>query len=137
VLEAAVDRERLPKASASLVIPDDPLAPSVLRAHGLGRPSGDRVYQVWLLRGRDVVPSSVFTVRSDGTGAVGIAQDLEGVDAVLVTRERDGGARAPSEEPVLRIVLEAPTRSLREGLEPADDGAAHAEVVAEHHDVGG
>ncbi len=105
VLEVAVDRDRLPGASATLIVPDSRLEPSVLRAEGLKPPPSGRVYQVWLLRGDAVVPSSVFAVRSDGTGAVAIPQGLEGVDAVLVTRERQGGARAPSEQPVLRASL--------------------------------
>ncbi len=102
VVAAEVDGSRLPGASASLMIPAETGVP-VLRLQGLEPPSGERVYQVWLLRGRELVPSSVFTPRMDGTGAAAIPESLAGVDAVLVTRERPGGARTPSEEPLLRV----------------------------------
>ena len=61
-------------------------------------------YQVWLQRGGGVVPSSLFHVYSrDGRGAAAIPESLEGVKAVLVTRERAGGAARPSEAPVIRV----------------------------------
>jgi anti-sigma factor RsiW len=102
VVAARIDSARLPGASASVLLPGQPGPVPVLRAQGL-RPAGEgRVYQVWLLRGRELVPSSVFVPRADGTGAVAIPEPLEGVDAVLLTRERAGGARTPSEPPLLR-----------------------------------
>ena len=41
----------------------------------------------------------------DGDGAPAVRDDLEGADAVLVTREAAGGARAPSEEPIVAVEL--------------------------------
>ena len=99
---AEVDRARLPGASASLLVPAEAGPLPVLRAQGLESPGGERVYQLWLLRGEELVPSSVFTPRADGTAAVAIPEPLDGVDAVLLTREPAGGARTPSEEPLLR-----------------------------------
>ena len=103
VVAAQVDASRLPGASASLVVPGETGSVPVLRLQGLELPGADRVYQVWLQRGGELVPSSVFTPRTDGTGAAAIPESLAGVDAVLVTRERPGGARTPSEEPLLRV----------------------------------
>jgi anti-sigma-K factor RskA len=99
---AEVDRARLPDASASLLLPEEEGPLPVLRARGLELPARGRVYQLWLLRGSELVPSSVFTPRADGTAAVAITEPLEGVDAVLLTREPAGGARTPSEDPLLR-----------------------------------
>ncbi|MEA2470333.1 MAG: hypothetical protein QOE38_1332, partial [Thermoleophilaceae bacterium] len=38
---------------------------------------------------------------SSGNGAGAIPDDLAGVSAVLVTRERTGGAKVPSEAPII------------------------------------
>ena len=59
---------------------------------------------MWLRRGDEVVPASMFNVGGDGEGAAGISGGLEDVDEVMVTRER-GLARAPSEAPVLSVKL--------------------------------
>jgi hypothetical protein len=40
-----------------------------------------------------------------GGGAVAIPEDLSDAEQVLVTREQRGGARAPSEEPILAVRL--------------------------------
>ena len=90
-LAAEVDRARMPSASGSLVVPGEDDKGAILRVHGMPSLEGDAVYQVWLKR--------------DGDGAAAIAHDLAGAQAVLVTRERAGGARAPSEEPVLSVRL--------------------------------
>jgi hypothetical protein len=102
-IAADVDRSRLPQASASLVVPGADDEAAVLRVQGMPIPAGRRVYQVWYRRGREIVPGTVFSVRSDGTGAAAIPQGVKGVREVMVTRELIGGARAPSEEPVLRV----------------------------------
>jgi hypothetical protein len=44
-------------------------------------------------------------VGQDGGGAVALPDDLSGAEAVLVTREPRGGARAPSERPILSVPL--------------------------------
>ncbi len=67
---------------------------------------GRRVYEVWLKRGNSVVPQSLFEVSSDGSGTAGIPDGLDGVDAVLVTRERAGGTRAPTGDPLLTVRTE-------------------------------
>jgi hypothetical protein len=52
-----------------------------------------------------VVPHPTFEVGEDGGGAVAVTDDLSDAEAVLVTREARGGARAPTEPPVLRVPL--------------------------------
>jgi len=101
---ASVDRARLPQASRSLMVAADDHG-GVLRVQGLPEPPRGRVYQVWLMRGDEVIPGALFVPRSDGTGEAGIPDDLDGYDAVLVTREPAGGGRKPSEKPVLSVQL--------------------------------
>jgi anti-sigma-K factor RskA len=100
---AEVDGKRMPDGSASLLIPENDDRGAVLRVQGLPDPGRGRVYQVWVQRGGEVVPVSIFGVDSRGAGAAAIPESLEDVSAVMVTRERDGGAKAPTEVPVLRV----------------------------------
>ena len=103
-LSAVVDKTRLPQGSGSLVVPENQDG-AVLRVQGLPDLEPSSVYQVWVKRRGEVISQSLFVVGEDGQGAAGVADDLEGAEAVLVTRENAGGAKAPSEEPVLRVAL--------------------------------
>jgi anti-sigma-K factor RskA len=58
------------------------------------------VYQTWLQRGKEIVPSSLFVVNEDGSGSAAVG-NLEGVDAVMVSEEPDGGSPQPTSDPVL------------------------------------
>lgn len=101
-----IDRDRVPDGSGSLLLArGDAGAGSILRVQGLESPGPRRVYQVWLKRGEEISPASVFSVRADGSAAVGIVERLDEVDAVLVTREPAGGSRAPSEQPVMQASI--------------------------------
>jgi anti-sigma-K factor RskA len=100
---AEVDESRLPGATGSLVVQDD--GGAILRVEGMQQPAPDQVYEVWVKHGDEVRPSSLFTVSGDGSGAAGIPDELEGADAVLVTREPKAGSIRPSESPVLTIPL--------------------------------
>jgi anti-sigma factor RsiW len=102
---ATVDQGRLPDASGSLRIQGDGEDGAILRVHGMPPPGGDRVYQAWVQRDGAVVPQPTFEVGADGGGAVAVPDDLSGADAILVTREARGGARAPSEQPLIRVPL--------------------------------
>ena len=104
-LTAKVDKGRMPFASASLVVPGEEARGAILRVHGMPTLDRDTVYQVWLKRDGETISQSLFDVGRDGAGAAAIAEDLTRAEAVLVTRERAGGARAPSEEPVLSVPL--------------------------------
>ena len=97
---AQVDEARVPEGSASLSIPDDGDG-AVLRVEGLPDPGPGRIYQVWVQRGDEVVPVSIFSVDSAGDGAAAVPESLDDASAVMVTRERRGGAAAPTEEPLL------------------------------------
>jgi hypothetical protein len=69
------------------------------------RPRPGQVYEIWLKRGDQVQPGPLFNTDSSGNGAGAIPDDLGGVDAVLVTRERTGGAKKPSEAPIISAKL--------------------------------
>jgi hypothetical protein len=105
-LAAKVDKQRMPLASASLTLSgEDAQGNGILRVHGMPTLENDSTYQVWVKRGGEIIPGSLFNVSQDGSGAAAVTEDLEGADAVLVTREAAGGARAPSEDPVLSVSL--------------------------------
>jgi Anti-sigma-K factor rskA/Putative zinc-finger len=102
---ATVDQGQLPDASGSLRIQGDGEDGAILSVHGMPPPGGDRVYQAWVQRDGTVVPQPTFEVGADGGGAVAVPDDLSGAEAILVTREARGGARAPSEQPLIRVPL--------------------------------
>jgi anti-sigma-K factor RskA len=104
-VSASVDHKRVPFASARLVLPGSGRHGAILRVHGLPNLSSNRTYQVWIQEGREVIPGPVFGVRQDGSGAAAVPEDLDDADAVMVTREPRGGARAPSEMPIVRVTL--------------------------------
>jgi hypothetical protein len=104
-VSASVDHKRVPFASARLVMPDRGRDGAILRLHGLPNLPSNRVYQVWVQEDGEIIPGPVFGVRQDGSGAAAVPEELDEADAVMVTREPRGGARAPSEKPILRVNL--------------------------------
>ncbi|HEX2233685.1 MAG TPA: anti-sigma factor [Thermoleophilaceae bacterium] len=102
---AQVDRAQLPGASARLSLPDGGDDGAILRVAGMPAPGRGRVYQAWVQRDGEVAPAPTFEVGPRGAGAVAVPGDLTDAEAVLVTRERRGGARVPSEDPVVTALL--------------------------------
>jgi hypothetical protein len=100
-VSAAVDRTRVSEASATVTIPKSGGGPSQLRVTGLPKPKPGQVYEIWLKRGDQAQPGPLFNVDAQGNGVGAIPDDLEGVSAILVTRERTGGAQKPSEAPII------------------------------------
>ncbi len=102
---ATVDEARLPQASGTLQIEDGGGDGAILRVQGMPALDGERVYQAWVQRDGRIVPQPTFEVGEDGGGAVAVPDDLSDAEAVLVTREARGGARAPTEKPILSVAL--------------------------------
>ena len=102
---ATVDDSRLPQASGSLTVEGGGEDGAILRVNGMPALEGEQVYQAWVLRDGGTIPQPTFEVGADGGGAVAVTEDLSDAEAVLVTREPRGGARAPSEQPVLSVPL--------------------------------
>lgn len=95
---------KVPGATASLLVREDH---STLVARKLPRPGEGRVYQVWLKRAGVKAPEptdALFNVRHDGSASVDVPGSLEGVEAVLVTAEPEGGSQAPTSTPVIEAV---------------------------------
>lgn len=104
-LTALVDHSRAPSGAASLRLPSD-RKDALLTVQGLPRPGAGRVYEVWVQRGGTMEPAgSLFSVGSGGSGSAAIPGSLEGVQAVAVTAERDGGALKPTQMPLLTVKL--------------------------------
>ena len=101
VVTAVIDRSRVPDATATVTVPKDQNGPAQLRVTGMPAPKAGQVYEIWLKRGDQVQPGPLFNTDRSGNGAGAIPADLGGVDAVLVTRERTGGAKMPSEAPII------------------------------------
>jgi anti-sigma factor RsiW len=104
-IAAKVATDEVPFASASLVVPEGEDQGAILRVHGLPSLESNRVYQVWLRRDGEVISQSLFNVGEDGNGSAAVSDPLGDADAVLVTREPRGGARAPGEEPIVTVDL--------------------------------
>jgi anti-sigma-K factor RskA len=102
---ATVDERRIPEASARLQLQGGGDDGAILRVQGMPTLKPNRVYQAWVLRDGTIVPQPTFEVSDNGRGAVAIPEDLSDAEQVLVTREQRGGARAPSEEPILAVRL--------------------------------
>jgi hypothetical protein len=68
-------------------------------------PPVGEVYEVWLDR-PSAAPQptdALFTVTSEGNGAVEVPGNLHGIHEVTVTSEPLGGSSSPTSEPVLRL----------------------------------
>jgi anti-sigma-K factor RskA len=72
----------------------------VLRVANLPQRRG-RVYEVWLVQKGKPVPSTLFQVGRNGTGAAGIPSGLDDSTQVMVTSEPPGGSPQPTTQPLL------------------------------------
>ncbi len=95
-----VARTQSPGADVRLEVGDDG---ATLVARNMPAPPQGRIYQVWLKRpGRDPEPTSVlWSTRTDGSADVAVPGSLDGVEAVLVTDEPEGGSDVPTRPPVI------------------------------------
>ncbi|MEZ4554389.1 MAG: anti-sigma factor [Dehalococcoidia bacterium] len=78
---------------------------ATLDVAGLDALAEGRVYQVWMLRGEQVVGVGLFTVDASGRGRTTFDAPLEVGDTVAVTEEPAGGSPAPTSQPLLAIEL--------------------------------
>ena len=71
------------------------------------QPPPGKIYQVWLVRGRNppAPTSALFSVTSAGNGDVAVPGSLHGVSNVLVTPEPMGGSQQPTHTPVISVSL--------------------------------
>jgi Anti-sigma-K factor rskA/Putative zinc-finger len=102
---ATVDESRIPEASGTLRVGGDGEDGAILRVNRMPDLDEDQVYQAWVQRDGAIIPQPTFEVGENGVGAVAVPEDLSDAQAVMVTREARGGARAPSEQPILTVTL--------------------------------
>lgn len=76
-----------------------------LEMTGLKQLPRDDVYQAWVRREGRIEPSSLFDARHDGTASAAIPHQLDGADAVMVTREPRGGSKSPTSNPIVTVSL--------------------------------
>jgi anti-sigma-K factor RskA len=81
-------------------------ASGILRVQGMPTLARDQVYEVWVERDGKLAPSSLFVPRRDHSADAAVPSDLNGADAVLVTKEPLGGSRQPTSAPLLSVKLE-------------------------------
>ena len=93
--------DAMPQAGGRLDIDG---AHATLHLHDMPDLGRARVYQVWFQHGERMVPARTFEVGRSGTGDVTLP-DVRRTDGVFVTREKRGGARVPSEDPIVSVPL--------------------------------
>lgn len=103
-LAGKVDRGRLPEASAQMTVPAEG-RDSVLKLAGLRDLGPQRTYELWVQRDGELAPGPTFSPTADGSVVTGIPGESKDIDAVFVTRERAGGALAPTETPIVSVPL--------------------------------
>jgi anti-sigma-K factor RskA len=64
-----------------------------------------RVYQVWMRKGEQLIPSVLFVTSRDGTAKIVLPGETGTADEMLVTREPSGGSEAPTSEPLVSAKL--------------------------------
>ena len=66
----------------------------------------NRVYQVWLVHGKNAPQSAgLFRVPADGSATFAIPESMKGVDQVMVSVEPGGGSDQPTTEPIAAASL--------------------------------
>lgn len=76
---------------------------ALLLPAGLPAAPQGSTWQAWVVTGDEAVSAGVFDVR--GGEAVALGAGVDGVDAVAVSLEPDGGSQAPTTDPVLVVPL--------------------------------
>jgi anti-sigma-K factor RskA len=78
----------------------------ILRVQGMPSLARDQVYEVWVHRDGEYEPSSLFVPRTDHSADAAVPGQLNGADAVLVTKEPRGGSKQPTTSPLLSVQLD-------------------------------
>jgi anti-sigma-K factor RskA len=72
----------------------------VLRVSGLPQ-RRNRIYEVWIARGKEVRPAGLFQVDRSGQGAAAIPRGLDDADQVMVSLEPPTGSAQPTSDPLV------------------------------------
>jgi anti-sigma-K factor RskA len=95
---AKVTLASAPAARASLDVTGDD---GRLKVSGFPPAGSDRVYQVWLVKGKNKPASAgLFRVPANGQATFAIPESMKDVDQVMVSVEPGGGSDQPTSTPV-------------------------------------
>jgi anti-sigma-K factor RskA len=73
-----------------------------LKVSGFPSAGSDRVYQVWLVHGKNAPTSAgLFRVPANGDATFAIPESMKGVDQVMVSVEPGGGSDQPTSDPIV------------------------------------
>jgi anti-sigma-K factor RskA len=97
-VSAKVTLASAPSARASLAVSGDD---GRLKVSNFPAAGGDRVYQVWLVKGSAKPTSAgLFRVPASGSATFAIPDSMKGVDQVMVSVEPGGGSDQPTSAPI-------------------------------------
>jgi anti-sigma-K factor RskA len=97
-VDAKVTLASAPAARASVKVSGDDGRLTVSHFPAAGN---DRVYQVWLVHGKNPPASAgLFRVPADGSATFAIPESMKGVDQVMVSVEPGGGSDQPTSQPI-------------------------------------
>jgi anti-sigma-K factor RskA len=97
-VNAKVTLASAPSARASLDVTGDD---GRLKVSGFPAAGSDRVYQVWLVKGKAKPASAgLFRVPASGSATFAIPESMKGVDQVMVSVEPGGGSDQPTSDPI-------------------------------------
>ena len=100
-LSAERTAQAVPVSLAAAYIPG---RPRLYLFGSMPNPSGDRVYQVWLVKGGQFASVGTF-LPERGVVLIRIEVDARGYDGLLITEEPARGSTSPSERHVVRASL--------------------------------
>ena len=111
----------MPLASGSLTVSgEDTKKNGILRVHGMPTLENDSAYQVWVKRGQEVIPGSLFNVGQDGDGAAAVTENLDGRGCRARDPRGSGwGARAFRGASAVRLPVAVPRRAGTFGVQRA------------------
>jgi anti-sigma-K factor RskA len=78
-----------------------------LKMSNLKPPDEDQVYQAWIQRGQEIVPTESLFVPNRKGSAVASIPDMSGVTAVMISAEPKGGSKQPTTAPVITVSMDS------------------------------
>jgi anti-sigma-K factor RskA len=96
----------MPRAPGATGVLERDGGSGILRVQGMPTLARDQVYEVWVERDGKPQPSSLFVPRRDHSADAAVPGQLNGANAVLVTKEPRGGSKHPTSAPLLSVKLD-------------------------------
>lgn len=90
-------------SSGTIAMIGDGSSGALVKMENLSAETDGRVYQLWIQRGEQVTPSTLFDASSNGEAVAVIAEDMRDADVVMITEEPAGGSATPSGDVVAEV----------------------------------